>query len=163
MRAASISYDIASGPLSRVPSDGLGLEPLDWHFIVRTLPADQTSYVSPLCHASDYSPRNRNGIWNRHGLSQHLLEASHNASWTLSDKQKAAELANKLVDRDNCQLQAKVTYRCSVLLRLKGNIKASKGIIKSFFSSMSSGVDTLAQEDLARLCLSQANNHALPS
>lgn len=78
----------------------------------------------------------------------------------LSAKQKAAELANKLVDRDNYQLQAKVTYRCSVLLRLIGDIKASEGIIQSFFSRTSSVIDTLAQEDLARLCLSQANNYA---
>ncbi|KAK3347591.1 hypothetical protein B0H65DRAFT_460897 [Neurospora tetraspora] len=158
-RAASIPYD-KGGPLSRVPSDGLGLGLLDWRFIVTILPADQPSYVSPLRHASDYLPRNRTCVWNRHRLSQHLLEASHDASLLLSDKQKAAELANKLVDRNDYQLQAKVTYRCSVLLRLKGDIKGSEGIIRSFFSMASSVIDTVAEEDLARLYLSQANNYA---
>lgn len=52
------------------------------------------------------------------------------------DAQQQAEsrrIANKVVDGDNCQLQAKVTYRYSVLLRLKGDIKASEEIIQSFF------------------------------
>ncbi|KAB5560317.1 hypothetical protein GE09DRAFT_911368, partial [Coniochaeta sp. 2T2.1] len=57
------------------------------------------------------------------------------------------------------QLQADITYRRSVLLRLQGDVEASDRSIQTFLSNLGSEV-MLAPEDLARLCLSQAINHA---
>lgn len=71
-----------------------------------------------------------------------------------------AGLVSQLVNGRNLQLQADITYRCSVLLRLQGDVEASDRSIQTFLSTMGSEVNMLAPEDLARLCLSQAINHA---
>ncbi|ORY70992.1 uncharacterized protein BCR38DRAFT_453661 [Pseudomassariella vexata] len=56
-------------------------------------------------------------------------------------------------------LKAKIIYRQSVLMRLKGDAKGSKLTITSFLTSLHPTLDQVPQEDLAPLHLSQAANH----
>ena len=78
----------------------------------------------------------------------------------LSTREKAVELANELVEDCNIQLRAKIAYRRSVLMRLKGDVVCSQQIIQTFLSSLSSSANSLYVEDLASLYISQANNYA---
>ncbi|KFY28409.1 hypothetical protein V491_00478 [Pseudogymnoascus sp. VKM F-3775] len=65
----------------------------------------------------------------------------------------------RLVKSLQCLRQrAEITYKQSVLLRLKGNITDSVHIIKTFLLSLNNS--ELANGDLAALHLSQATNHA---
>lgn len=112
-------------------------------------PPEQSLEISPCLPVFPYD-----------GLAKHLLERSNNESLALSAREKAVDLANEVVQDCDLQLKAKITYRHSVLMRLKGDVKGSQQIIQAFLSSIDSRSIGLTPEDQASLHISQANNHA---
>lgn len=86
-----------------------------------------------------------------------LVAASKEKCWNMSDCETILELAQHLAK--NChslQVQAKVTYRLSVVTRLSGNINGSLQIIEDFLCGLQ---DESVDLHVASLFISQASNY----
>ncbi|WEW59405.1 hypothetical protein PRK78_004877 [Emydomyces testavorans] len=124
----------------------------EFHHYSRGIPADLALLTKGIVN---YFTQSSVPITSSVEFVKTLLATSNMPYWHLSSRQCILDFAKQFL-----QLQGEITYRRSILMRLKGDVKVSKDTIATFLSSLNIGPDGWARcEDLTALYLSQATNH----